>query len=341
MTLGWAIVSTGRHPDTKMAPAINAATDAAITAVVSRDQGRAHAFAVKHGAAAAYDDVDAMLADPAVDVVYVASPNALHREHTLKAAAAGKHVLVEKPMALAVEDCQSMIDMCASAGVKLGVGFHLRTHPGHQRVRDLVAAGGLGEISLTTVNWGRGTRGQTKPPPRADLQAWWDDPAMVVAGAFMATGVHCADIMRYVLGREVTEVTALSDATTDAPLEELLVMALRFDDGSLGTVMTGRRTPDYKANEVMVYGSEGRAGVHESVSMVLEGELEISTSASETSESYENDPIALYTWQVNAFNAAVAGGGEPAASGVDGLRAAQITLAMVESARTGRRVDIR
>ena len=118
-------------------------------------------------------------------------------------------------------------------------------------------------------------------------------------------------------------------------------MALRFDDGSLGTVMTGRRTPDYQGNAVMVYGSEGRAGVHESVSMVLEGELDIRTSASDVSESYENDPIALYSWQVDAFNAAVASNGEPLASGLDGLRAAQITLAMVESARTGRRVDIR
>jgi 1,5-anhydro-D-fructose reductase (1,5-anhydro-D-mannitol-forming) len=340
MSLGWAIVSTGRHPDTKMAPAINAAAGATLAAVVSRDAGRARAFAEKHGAAAAYDDVEAMLADPAVDVVYVASPNGLHRDHTLMAAAAGKHVLVEKPMALAVEDCQAMIDACANAGVKLGVGFHLRTHPGHQRLRELVASGGVGDVSLATANWGRGTRGQTKPSPRPELQAWWDDPAMVGAGAFMATGVHCVDIMRYVLGREVTQVTALTDATPDAPLEELLVMSLRFDDGSLGTVMTGRRTPDYEGNDVIVYGSEGKAGVHEGIGMVLDGTLDVSTTTTVESESYENDPIALYTWQVDAFNAAVVGDGEPAASGLDGLRAAQITLAMVESARTGQRVEI-
>lgn len=340
MSLGWAIISTGRHPDTKMAPAIAAATGSTIAAVASRDIDRAQAFADKHGATTAYDDVDAMLRDPAIDVVYVASPNALHLEHTLKAAAAGKHVLVEKPMALAIDDCQRMIDACHSASVKLGVGFHLRTHPGHRRIRDVVASGGVGKLTLTTTNWGRGNRGVITPPPRPDLQAWWDDPTMVGAGAFMATGVHCLDLMRFVTGRDVTEVVALNDASPNHPLEELLTLSLRFDDGSLGTIMTGRRTPDFVGNDVMVYGSDGRAGVRDSIDMVLRGTLDVATEALTADESFEADPIALYTWQVDAFNDAVERDVAPAATGVDGLRAAQVTLAMVESAKSGRRVDI-
>jgi 1,5-anhydro-D-fructose reductase (1,5-anhydro-D-mannitol-forming) len=340
MPLGWAIVSTGRHPDTKMAPAINAAAGSTIAAVLSRDEGRAATFADKHGAAKPYTDLDTMLANPAVDVVYVASPNALHAEHTVAAAGAGKHVLVEKPMALTVDDCQRMIDACVSAGVTLGVGFHLRAHPGHQRVRELVANSDVGVISLATANWGRGTRGVTTPPNRPALQAWWDDPALVGAGAFMATGVHCVDLMRFVSGREVTEVNALSDATPDRPLEELLTLSLRFDNGLLGTVMTGRRTPDYLGNDVMVYGSLGRAGVRGSVDMDFVGTLDVSTEALHIDEAYDADPIALYTWQVDAFNQAVISGGQPLASGADGMEAARITLAMVESAKTGARVDL-
>ena len=340
MSLGWAIVSTGRHPDTKMAPAINAAANSAIAAVVSRDIGRAKAFAAKHGAGSAYDDLDASLRDPAVHVVYVASPNALHVEHTLKAAAAGKHVLVEKPMALSVEDCQRMIDACADAGVKLGVGFHLRTHPGHRRVRELVTSGALGRLALTIATWARGTRGVITPPPRPDLQAWWGDPTMVGAGAMMATGVHCVDTMRFVTGREVTEVAAVTDAEADRPLEELLTLSLRLDDGSLATVLTGRRTPDYLGNDLMVYGSDGRAGVRDSMDTVLHGTLDVATDALTVDESFETDPIALYTWQVDAFTEAVERNLEPAASGIDGLRAAQVTVAMVESAKTGRRIDI-
>jgi 1,5-anhydro-D-fructose reductase (1,5-anhydro-D-mannitol-forming) len=338
MPIGWGIVSTGRHADAKMAPAINAAAGSAMAAIVSRDAARARDFADKHGVAKAYDDLDAMLGDRAVHVVYVASPNSLHAEHTLKAAAAGKHVLVEKPMALSVDDCQRMIDACFAAGVKLGVGFHLRAHPGHRRLRELIVSGALGAVALTTANWGRGTRGVIKPPPRPELQAWWDNPAMVGAGAFMATGVHCVDTMRFVLGREVTEVAALTDATGDRPLEELVAMSLRFDDGSLGTIMTGRRTPDYAGNDIVVYGSLGRGGVLGSIDTVLAGELDVRTDALTENERYETDPISLYTGQVDAFNRAVADGAEPAASGKDGLRAAQVTAAMVRSATSGQRV---
>jgi len=163
---------------------------------------------------------------------------------------------------------------------------------------------------------------------------------MVGAGAFMATGVHCVDLMRFVTGHNVTEVIALNDASTTSPLEELVTLAARFDDGSLGTIMTGRRTPDYAGNDVMIYGSEGRAGVRESVNTVLGGTLDIDTQALTVCEAFETDPIALYTWQVDAFNNAVEHDLDPPASGMDGLRAAQVTLAMVESAKTGRRVNI-
>ena len=340
MSIGWAIVSTGRHPDAKMAPALNAAPDAAIAAVVSRDIGRARAFADKHGAAGAYDDLDAMLRDPAVEAVYVASPNALHAGQTVRAAQAGKHVLVEKPMALSAGDARRMVDACETAGVRLGVGFHLRSHEGHQRLRQLAADGSLGPVAFAEANWGRGVRGQEAPPPRPVLQAWWGDPAMVGAGAFVATGVHCADLLRYVLDDEVVELAALSDATPEKPLEELLTLSLRFGRGTIANVVTGRRTPDYDRNDVVLYGSLGRAGVHGSVDMNMSGALAVRTDALTRDESYAPDPISLYTRQVEAFNAAIRGGGAPLATGLDGLRVVDITLATVESARTGRRVAL-
>src|ERR1700757_1608616 len=103
MTLGWGIITTGMHADLKLAPALNAAPDAELVAVYSRDQGRAEAFAQKHGAKAAYSDLQALLRDTRVEAVFIASPNALHAVQALAAARAGKHVLVEKPMATTLE----------------------------------------------------------------------------------------------------------------------------------------------------------------------------------------------------------------------------------------------
>ena len=323
MTIGWGIVSTGRHPDTKMTPAITAAEGASLAAVMSRDMGRAEAFAQKHGSASAYDDVDALLRDPAVDVVYIASPNALHAEQTVRAAEAGKHVLVEKPMALSVDDAQRMIDACEAVGVRLGVGFHLRAHEGHQCLRTLVADGALGRMSFAHADWCRGVRGQEAPPPREGLQAWWDDPSLIGAGAFMATGVHCADLLRYVLNDDVAEISAVSDATPEKPLEELVTLSLRFKSGVIATLLAGRRTPDYERNDVTVYGTLGRAGLHASIDMNQAGAFAVRTDGITEDETYPEHPFALCTKQVQAFDAVV-----------------ETTLAMVESARTGARVSL-
>src|SRR5439155_3436720 len=86
MTLGWGILTAGLHADVKVAPALNAAPDAELVAVYSRDQGRAEAFAQKHGAKVAYSDLAALLRDPRVEAVFIASPNALHASQTLAAA---------------------------------------------------------------------------------------------------------------------------------------------------------------------------------------------------------------------------------------------------------------
>ena len=89
------------------------------------------AFASKPEVLTAYTSVEELLADSRVDVVFIASPNHRHAEHTRLAAKAGKHVLVEKPMAITVSDCVDMVKACKTNGVKLGVGFQLRFHPGH------------------------------------------------------------------------------------------------------------------------------------------------------------------------------------------------------------------
>ncbi|HEX2773752.1 MAG TPA: Gfo/Idh/MocA family oxidoreductase, partial [Micromonosporaceae bacterium] len=132
MTRRWAFIGTGRV-SRQMAEAVGRADGARLHGVLSRRPETAGAFARAHGAATTYASLEAMLADPEVDVVYVASPNGLHREHVVAAAEAGKHVLCEKPMANDPGDCLAMIAACSRAGVRLGIGFQYRQHPAHRR----------------------------------------------------------------------------------------------------------------------------------------------------------------------------------------------------------------
>ena len=341
MAIGWAFIGTGNYPHSRIAPAAALAEDTSIIACYSRDQARADEFAKTHGALAAYTSVDELLSDSRVDVVFVASPNHLHAEHTMLAAKAGKHVLSEKPMATTVADCVEMIKACKANNVKLGVGFQLRHHPGHMEASRLISEGGLGEVALAQVLLGSGVRGETKREMRTGLREWWETPDMVGnARSMNGTGVHCVDDLEFILGQTVVEVAAISDGQTeDYPLEDLVSLSLRFSGGAIGTMVCGSRMPD-SINDVTIYGSDGRVLLKNAASPTMGGSLEITSETVNSEVSYEPDPLALAKWQIEGFNRAIARDEEPAASGADGLRSVQITEAMIESVRTRRTVTV-
>src|SRR5512144_179222 len=339
MAFGWGIVSTGRHPDVKVAPAMSAATGSDLVAVYSRDQGRAEAFARRHGARAAYSKLGALLDDSRVDGVFICSPNALHAEHAIQAAQAGKHVLCEKPMATAIADAARMVEACRRAGVTLGVAFNLRHHPAHVRAREIVASGALGRVVLAQGQWAFGVRGRDGSPPRTALNQWWDAPELIGgASTMMGTGVHVVDLMRFVLNQEVTEVTAVTDGQTAAkPLEQIACLTLRFSVGTLGQVTASRLLPDSR-NDFRLYGILGRFEGHHSLWEARTGRFEtISETINETC-AYPEELLPNYVAEIEDFQHAVATDGEPAATGVDGLRVVEVTVAMIESARSGRSV---
>ena len=341
MTVGWGFIGTGNYPSSRMAPAAALAEGTSIVACFSREQSRADEFAKIHGALAAYTSVDEMLADSRVEVVFVASPNHLHAEHAKLAAKAGKHVLVEKPMATSALDCVEMIKTCKANNVKLGVGFQLRFHPGHMTASRVVREGGIGQVALAQVLLGSGVRGQTKRETRTGLREWWEMPHMVGnARSMIGTGVHCVDDLEFILGQTVVEVAAISDGQTENyPLEDLVSLSLRFSGGTIGTMVCGSRVPD-SINDVTVYGSDGRIQLKNAASPTMGGSLEIKSQSVDSEVTYESDAQALAKWQIEGFNRAIRLDAEPAASGTDGLRSVQITEAMIDSVRTKRTVTV-
>lgn len=341
MSVGWAIAGIGSHADLKLAPAMKLADNARLVAVYSRDQDRADAFAERHGADAAYSSLDSMLADSCVDAVFIASPNHLHAPQTIKAAAAGKHVLAEKPMANTVSDAAAMVSACRDHGVKLGMGFELRFHPAHLWARRLIDEGAIGRIRLAHGQWGRGNRGEPEHLPRTGLREWWETPELIGdASVLVGLGVHVFDLFRFLLREEVVEVVAMTDGqTAHQPLEHIATIALRMSSGVIAQVMCGRMLPDTQ-NDLALYGSDGRFATKETIWEARLGRAEVVSATVNDCETYEYDYLANFVAELNDFRLALESDRDPSATGEDGLRATQITAAAIESAKTGKVVRV-
>ena len=145
--LRWGILSTANIGRRKVVPAMQKARRSRIVAVASRDEERARAYARELGIPRTHGSYEALLADPDVDAVYIPLPNHLHARWVMAAAAAGKHVLCEKPLAMNAPEAQRMADACAEAGVVLLEAFMYRLHPSWAAVRNLVASGRIGRLS--------------------------------------------------------------------------------------------------------------------------------------------------------------------------------------------------
>ncbi len=313
-----------------MAPAISASEESHLQAIVSRDEGRARAFAEKHRAAKAYTDYNAMLADPNVDVVLVTTPNGLHADQVVAAAHAGKHVLCDKPLGLSVGDAQRAVDECRKAGVRLGINFQTRHHTCFQEARRAIAAGDLGDVLVIQLETGAGADG---------LKGWRTDPALAGLGCINNVGVHAYDLLRFLLDAEVTEVVAMLDVGRKADLETLAMALLRFDNGALAYVNANQKIADHQP-DIDVYGTAGRIVGHNiSRPWLTDGELRILTGKGETVTHHSS--LDAFARTVHAFNQSVLEGTEPNASGLDGLRSAQLTEAMARSARDGRVVELK
>lgn len=327
-TLGWGIIGLGRIAGSQIAPAITAAGNSTLVSVVSRDRARAEEFARAHGAATALDDYAKMLADPAVDAVYIATPNALHADQVIAAAQAGKHVLCDKPLAVTVEDALRCVQDCRLAGVRLGITFQTRFHDGLADAAKLVRDGGIGKVIVAEVTMSAG-----RNLPRG----WRTDPELAGLGTINNIGVHAFDLLRYLLGSEVTEVAALTDSEPGYRIDTTALVLLRFANAAIAYVNANQATP-HARDDIVLYGSEGRMlGVNLS-RPGRDGTLSFITAAGERvlpASSHD-----AYRRVIDAFAEAVLADRDPSPSGADGLRSVELTTAIAAAIRDRRVVSL-
>jgi predicted dehydrogenase len=201
-TIRWGMIGCGDVTEVKSGPGLQKARGSSLVAVMRRTGALAADYARRHGVPRWYDDAEALVHDPEVDAVYVATPPAYHREYTLACARAGKPVYVEKPMGRTYGECRDMIAACEEAGTPLFVAYYRRALPRFLQVKELIDSGALGEVRCVTIQLTR-----TVPPGGYDPEnlPWRVVPEIAGGGLFMDLACHTLDYLDFALGpiREV------------------------------------------------------------------------------------------------------------------------------------------
>lgn len=229
-TIRWGIIGCGDVTEVKSGPALQQVANSALVAVMRRNGALAHDYAQRHGVPRWYDNAQALIDDPEVDVVYIATPPDAHLAYTLAAARAGKPVYVEKPMARNFAECQTMIDACQRAQVPLWVAYYRRTMPKFVKVQELIATGAIGQPRYVQIALHRQPRGFDP----ANLP-WRVRPEIAGGGFFIDLASHIFDYLDYLFGPIQRVSGQASNLAGLYPAEDLVTGSFVFASGVHGT----------------------------------------------------------------------------------------------------------
>lgn len=250
-TIRWGMIGCGNVTETKSGPGFRLAEGSQLVAVMRRNGELAADYARRHQVAKWYDDADALIGDPDVDAVYIATPPSSHKPYTLAVAKAGKPVYVEKPMALHAGECEDMIEACRTAGVPLYVAYYRRALPRFLKVKQLLEMGAIGEARfVTTVHM----KPLTEDPNRLP---WRVIPELSGGGHFFDLASHTLDLLDFLLGpiRDAAGHSGNQGKTYKA--EDIVSGTYVFETGVQGTGLWCFTA--YQAGEVNeIVGSRGK-----------------------------------------------------------------------------------
>jgi 1,5-anhydro-D-fructose reductase (1,5-anhydro-D-mannitol-forming) len=329
--LRWGLIGASTIGREWMVPAIGAQPDSMVAAVASSSPERARRYADELGIPNAFTSVADLLAEPTIDAIYISTTNDWHEPQALAAVAAGKHVLCEKPLALSLDSARRMVAAAASAGVALGTNHHLRNAATHRKMRELIQTGAIGRPLAARV-----FHAVYLPP---HLQSWRVDRPEAGGGVILDITVHDADTLRFALGDEVAEVTAMTanQGMGRAGLEDAVMGVMRFRNGVIAQFHDAFTAP-HAPTGFEVHGTEGSLFGRDVMTQRPMGTVSMRRQGSE--EEVPLDHENLYERSVRCFNAAIRGEGEPAATGEDGVQSLAVALAVREAAETGQTVRI-
>ncbi len=321
------VLSVSAHFTNKVLLPLSKSKQLEIYGIASRSSDKAEAFADKWGIPKAYDSYEALLADPEIEAVYIPLPNHMHLEWIKKAADAGKHIICEKPLTLNADETAEIMTYLTGKNIRFMEAFMYRFHPKWQHARDLLTFGEIGEIyAIHTIF----TYNNQDPANIRNIKAYG-------GGALMDIGCYAISSARFLLGKEPTRAISLVTEHDDFKTDVRTSAMLDFDGvHCMFTVATNT----FPQQEVKIYGTGGVMTITIPFNDYsdIQGEIIVQTGVGTRSVRF--DPVNQYLLQFEGFAKAVREDSQVMIPLEDSYWNMKIIDAVVESAATGRWVDL-
>jgi predicted dehydrogenase len=326
--IGWCVVALGRISMQHFMPGVKVSKTGKIVALVSghRDKAEKQAaiYGVPQNAIYSYETMDTIRDNKEIDAVYIALPNSMHAEYTIRAAKAGKHVLCEKPMATSVADSKTMIDACKAANKKLMIAYRCQYDPLHLKAIDTIRSGQLGQVQTIQSAFGFNIA----------PGEWRLDRKMAGGGPLMDVGIYCLNACRYLTGEEPHEIKADASVIDHdgrfETVEENVSWTMKFPSGIVAACSTtyGAGMNGY----FRVYGAKGTLQMMPAFNydgMHLTAEIGGNQKIDEISPV--RDPME-FTRQADYFADCIWNDKTPKTSGEEGLRDTELISQIYQAA---------
>lgn len=328
----YAVVGLGHIAQVAVLPAFANAQNSVLRALVSGDAAKRAALKRQHDVPhdAGYDEYDALLASGEVDAVYIALPNHLHCEYTIRAARAGVHVLCEKPLAVSVAECEQMIHACAGNDVRLMTAYRLHFEAANLEVAEIARSGRLGDLRFFTSTFSQ----DVKPD---DVRLC---PLAEGGGSVFDLGVYCINAARNLFGDEPIEVTALSAHGRDDRFiesDEMTSALLRFPRGQLAMFTTSFGAAGTSAYRIV--GTEGEIIMDPAYGYAMKLSYQVFVGRDRQAEKIfpKRDQFAP---QLVHFSDCILRDREPGPDGHEGLADVRVVEAVHRAAERGEAVAL-
>ena len=341
----WGVIAAGGIADRRTIPGMMLADNAELIAVMEINMEFAEKIRAKYNAKRAYDDVDALLADPEIDAVYIASPVNCHKEQALKAAKAKKHILIEKPICATVEEGEEVVRYCKEQGVLIAAGLMMRYHVYHQKMKEIIESGKLGQVVSC----------------RAQLTCWYPDmpgawrqiKSESGGGALIDMGVHCIDLIQYVTGSKAKVVAGMSDTKTfHYNVDDQSSTLFELENGAYAYVDANFNIPDAAAKcRFEIYGTRGSMLAEGTIGQVEGGTISVVLTEDSGYDAQQNrndvTPVPIeatfgnmYTKEIESFGRSVLEGQPIQVPAEEAIQVQRVLNAAYESAESGKFVRL-